>query len=74
MTEIIKWKFGMSIMLTKGELLQLHVLAGEESLGEYIAGVVREHIKKNVHLTGGEAAAFKQLYEGRFDEDGEVSG
>ncbi len=62
-----EWKFGLQVMLTKGEWLQLHVLAGEESLGEYAAKVLRKHAEQNVHLTGGEASAFKQLYEGKFD-------
>ncbi len=63
-----EWKFACQVMLTKGEWLQLSVLAGENmSIGEYAAKVLREHAQQNVHLTGGEAAAFKQLYEGKFD-------
>lgn len=62
-----EWKFACQVMLTKGEWLQLHVLAGDMSIGEYAAKVLREHAQKNVHLTGGEASAFKQLYEGKFD-------
>lgn len=62
-----EWKFGLQVMLTKGEWLQLHVLAGEESLGEYAAKVLREHAQQNVQRTGGESAAFQELYQGKFD-------
>jgi hypothetical protein len=62
-----EWKFGLQVMLTKGEWLQLEVLAGEMSLSEYAAKVLLDHAQQNMHLTGGEASAFKQLYEGKFD-------
>ena len=72
-----EWKFARQVILTKGEWLQLAVLAGGNmSIGEYAAKVLREHAQQNVHLTGGEASAFKKLCEGEFDtapEDGTSS-
>lgn len=53
-----EWKFACQVMLTKGELLQLHVLAGENmSMGDYAAKVLREHAEKKMRLTLGESAA-----------------
>lgn len=63
-----EWKFSCNVYLTKGEWLQLSVLAGENmSVSEYAAKVLREHAQQNVQRTGGEAAAFRELYQGKFD-------
>jgi hypothetical protein len=39
-------KFGITVLLTKEQLLALHELAVEISIGEYIEKIVQEQINK----------------------------
>jgi hypothetical protein len=39
-------KFGCTVFLTKEQLLALHELAVEISIGEYLEKIVQEHIDK----------------------------
>lgn len=57
-----EWKFASKIMLTKGELLQLDILAGDKSISEYLENLVRQHIQDNISKTGGEESAYQQAY------------
>lgn len=41
-----EWKYGNPVFLTKDEMLALSDLAGNLSLSEYMAGIIREHIRR----------------------------